>query len=820
MTRLHLAVLAAFAVTQPLFDIVARNPGLLVAHRPTPAETLLLTFLAAAVPALLTVLLAEAARRAGPRAGDAAGWLLAALLAALIVLPPLNRMSALPWWLGCGAAAAFGAAAASSLRSSRVMRSFTAVLSPALLLFPLLFLASKGIRPLILSPAAAPAAAFAKGTAGLPPIVFVVFDEFPLISLLGADRRIDASRFPNFAALSGEAFWFRNAATVTDDTLTAVPSLLTGRYPEDSRPPVWTAHPPNLFTLSAGAYTLDVHETNTLLCPPELCPEEPGRPHEPRGPAAVLSDWGVVYLHLVLPAPLRRRLPPVTQDWKGFTDFQGALVRRTEASLNEREAVFRSFISGLTPGPRPTLHFLHAMLPHPPFIYLPSGRTYSRRSYVPKNERVVPGLSADGERWSADAAAVQQAWQRHLLQVGFTDRLLGDLLRRLRDTGLYDRSLLVFVSDHGAAFEAGGHRRILSERNAGSILPIPLFIKLPGQTRGEVVDRAAASVDVLPTLAGAIGLRLAVPADGEDLLRPGPGRRTRVFMDRQGRRRELPLSEAARDAALSVQRRLFGAGAGWPSLFRAGASSRLLGRDVAAVPSCPPLDAEAELDQAALLRATDSAVSPALLTGRIRSASPLASADAVAVAVDGTVRAVAPLTPDPDGARFSILWPEESLRGKGGAVELFAVPRDGGRLCPLRSAPPGYTLARDASGTGSIVDTAGTRYPIAAGRLTGRVERAFVAQDNLVLRGWALDARRRVPPAALLVFAGDRFVFRGTASMPRPRVAANLRSPALRDCGFEFAIPKDLFGDLRRSEVRVFALSSDGAAGELSYWRQ
>ena len=64
-----------------------------------------------------------------------------------------------------------------------------------------------------------------------PPIVVVVFDQLPLISLLDRDGRIDGTLYPNFAALSRDAAWFRNASAVGDMTNWALPAILTGNYP-------------------------------------------------------------------------------------------------------------------------------------------------------------------------------------------------------------------------------------------------------------------------------------------------------------------------------------------------------------------------------------------------------------------------------------------------------------------------------------------------------------------------------------------------------------------------------------------------------------
>ena len=68
------------------------------------------------------------------------------------------------------------------------------------------------------------------------------------------------------------------------------------------------------------------------------------------------------------------------------------------------------------------------LLPHPPWVYLPSGHTY----YDGPSEN---GMSWDD--WDSIPWLIQQTYQRHLLQVEFTDRLLGRALDQLqRDRAL------------------------------------------------------------------------------------------------------------------------------------------------------------------------------------------------------------------------------------------------------------------------------------------------------------------------------------------------------------------------------------------------
>ena len=123
-------------------------------------------------------------------------------------------------------------------------------------------------------------------------------------------------------------------------------------------------------------------------------------------------------------------------------------------------------------------------MPHEPWLYLPSGPRAGRRG------RPDPGRQPDVG--FDDPELTDQNHLRHLLQVGYTDRLVGQLLVACARTGLLERALLVVTADHGYSFQLGvKSRRLISEDNIEEIAPVPLFVKAPGQTEGQV-DRPGA----------------------------------------------------------------------------------------------------------------------------------------------------------------------------------------------------------------------------------------------------------------------------------------------------------------------------------------
>lgn len=107
-----------------------------------------------------------------------------------------------------------------------------------------------------------------------------------------------------------------------------------------------------------------------------------------------------------------------------------------------------------------------------------------------------------------DAGAFPSAYAGEVVAA---DRIVGKALDGLRELDLYDRSVVVLLSDHGEGLGDHGEEEhgVLLYRES---LQVPLLLKLPDSTHaGRRVAAPAALVDVFPTLLGLAGL--AVPED-------------------------------------------------------------------------------------------------------------------------------------------------------------------------------------------------------------------------------------------------------------------------------------------------------------------
>lgn len=802
---LHLTVLWSFAVAQPLYEILGDEPAFFVARENTNGDiivlALCLTFLAPTLMAGVELLLSPI-----PRLRRTVHLIFVGALAAGVVLQVLSDASGSGRIL-VALAVAVGTGVAFTYRATRVVPSLLTALSPAPLVFLVAFLFFSPVEKLLFPESVDLSSAAARdGGRTEVPIVFIVFDEFFSGSLMDERHRIDASRYPHFAELAGRSTWYRNATTVAHATTEAVPAILTGQYPDSDKLPTASDHPGSLFTLLGQRYSMDVSEPATAICPRELCGDQADREPTWDRWRSLASDLTVVSLHSLLPEDLRSGLPDVDRTFGNFRNQgrdepAGGGRAIPQEALRNRTARWTEFVEGLEPPQStPRLHFLHSMLPHVPWQYLPTGKQYA----VSGPE--IPGL--DDETWRNESTLVEGGLQRYLLQLGYVDTLIGELTERLRETGLYDRSLIVVTADHGVSFWPGRPRRQITAEHPADLAHVPLFVKVPNQREGRIDDGAVRTIDILPTVADYLGLKPGWKPDGRSFLDGAPSPRDAELRFEEHRFTFDTLSRA-RDATVRHTIRLFGAGDGGEGIFAFGRDRDLLGRRVAngANPRRPGV--RVTLDQATILADLDPSlpVLPILISGQLTgSARPH---ERLAIVLNGRVSSVTSTYSEAGIVRFSAAVPPASLREGANSVELLAIEGSGGarRLVALGDVERSSFRLVEADGEDTIVASGGREIDVESEVARGYVDHVDL-EDGRV-DGWAVDPSAKRPADRILVFADDRLLVAGPTLRARPDIAEEFGATATR-AGFQLALVDD--GTFEAEELRVFAVIGDRAS--------
>ncbi|MGH2762781.1 MAG: sulfatase-like hydrolase/transferase [Thermoleophilaceae bacterium] len=470
-----------------------------------------------------------------------------------------------------------------------------------------------------------------------PHVVLLVMDELPGDSLLDGRGRIDRVRYPGFAALAGDSTWFRNAYSVFDSTTKAVPLILDGRRPRPRVPANRRGHPRSLYDVfGRRGYRMVASEEASALCPPRMC--EGGR----------------------------RRRP--------------AIVPKL---LEGRPQRFARWLRSIRASRRPGFWVKHLLLPHGPWLHLPSGlRTRPRPRDLLPGMSTVPGF--------ADEFLTRHNEQRYLLQLGFTDRLVGRLLRRLKSQGIYDDTLIVVTADHGYLWRSGveTRRRALAD-TAHEVAPVPLLVKRPGQRRGRVSDAYARTLDVPATIADVLGFELGYRQDGRSAFGPAARRTRRLVFPTRDFSDVVMIAgrpwEARRRTVVRRRLREFGSGPLGTLFTGIGPNRELIGRAARSVTRVPAGSVRASVVQARMFGNVRrrSGVLPSEIAGHLRGGRPGERRD-LAVAVNGRIEAVGRsfhLTGD-STEHFAFMVPGDALREGRNAIVVYEVVA-GGRLRAL-----------------------------------------------------------------------------------------------------------------------------------------
>lgn len=231
------------------------------------------------------------------------------------------------------------------------------------------------------------------------------------------------------------------------------------------------------------------------------------------------------------------------------------------------------------PGPRPWFLHLSYLKPHRPYL---APEPYNRLFHpdaVPEFKRapsvreeakqhpflaylLEQGLNRGyytGDIFPRDERSMRQLRATYYGLMAEIDDNIGRIVALLKETGQYEDTVIVFLSDHGV--QLGDHHLMMPEGYFDQSFHIPLIIRVPGENgklqRGFMVDAFTESVDLLPTLLDIFGADIPRQCDGRSLLPFLRGEtpskwRTEVHWEVDFRYMDISADYAPPDKALGI----------------------------------------------------------------------------------------------------------------------------------------------------------------------------------------------------------------------------------------------------------------------------
>lgn len=323
-----------------------------------------------------------------------------------------------------------------------------------------------------------------------PNVILLAVDALRADYLSAYNTHADADT-PNLDGFARDALVFQRSFAQAPWTKPSFGVLFTGLYPEAHGATSKTASlSPSVETVAelfqrGGYYTQGFSNNPNMTATfgmnrgfADYVDLKPDLLFMAPGSASNLSMYGVLRkVFMVVEGKVRRGRLRVT-------DFYQPAEKVTATALDWLD-------SGAVPQDTPFYLYLHYMETHDPFMdHARPGVGYARaRMEHPDPEHYLEPMR-----------------KAYISEIEYLDIYLGQLFEGLKARGLYDNTVIAFVSDHGEEFfdhKGWWHGQTLYEE----LLRVALIIKLPGSLHGgEVNTDIARLIDVPPTLLTLAGL--------------------------------------------------------------------------------------------------------------------------------------------------------------------------------------------------------------------------------------------------------------------------------------------------------------------------
>jgi arylsulfatase A-like enzyme len=165
----------------------------------------------------------------------------------------------------------------------------------------------------------------------------------------------------------------------------------------------------------------------------------------------------------------------------------------------------------------PFFLWVHILPPHDPyaprsdFLY-----TFLKEKIFDGPQILASDVAPDNRYPLKDQPTVDKLARRYDEHILYADHEVGKFLNSLRQSGLWDNSIIMVSADHGEMF-AKGFLSHCGPYLYQPLIHVPLLLRLPGQTQGGRVAANVSQTDLAPTVLDLLGLKPPAWMDGRSV---------------------------------------------------------------------------------------------------------------------------------------------------------------------------------------------------------------------------------------------------------------------------------------------------------------
>ncbi|MCI0605608.1 sulfatase-like hydrolase/transferase [bacterium] len=281
---------------------------------------------------------------------------------------------------------------------------------------------------------------------------------------------------PDIDLFSKDAVIFENAISPGAATMPSTASLFTSVYPSTHKCDYNTSRLPAQFltlpeVLDNNGYLTAGFVQNEFLNPPHG-----------------LADGFRWYRYDTFPMQSGKRLNPVLEWIQNMRQF-------------------------------PKFVFFHMLHPHSPYVPPPEIAQIFNVTHSPlasSNQKLV---EVDAKRIILPPPERDHLMLLYDAEIRRLDTLFASFIQHLKQLKIYEEALIIFISDHGEAFQE--HGRLGHGSNLyQEMIRVPLLIKLPSRynARGIKIRQNVQTMDLMPTLLELSGIPIPDSLQGKSLM--------------------------------------------------------------------------------------------------------------------------------------------------------------------------------------------------------------------------------------------------------------------------------------------------------------